>query len=110
MQLEFKRLKHTLIVDITGDMDMLHANTFKTRLDDCIERDHIRRLILNLEGVTFLDSSGLGVVIGRYKTMAARQGEMYIVGASPAVKKVLIFSGVNKIIPLYRSEHEIADI
>jgi stage II sporulation protein AA (anti-sigma F factor antagonist) len=110
MQVEFKRIKQTLVAGLQGEMDLTGADALKKQLDHYIEQEHIRRLVLNLEQVTFLDSSGLGIIIGRYKKMAAHHGKMYIVGAKPPVEKILVFSGINQIIPLYRSEHEITDI
>ncbi len=57
-----------------------------------------------------MDSSGLGVVIGRYKRITAKQGRMFIVGARPQVEKILFFSGVNRLVPLYKSEQEVINI
>ena len=101
---DFKQLRETLVVRISGELDMLVADQLRQEIDRRLDSTSISHLILNFEKVTFIDSSGLGVIIGRYKKVSAQQGRMYIVGACPTVEKILHFSGINKLVPLYRSE------
>lgn len=89
---------------------MLIADKMRVEIDKRIDDSDIKNLILNLEKVTFIDSSGLGVVIGRYKRIKAKGGRMSIVGAKPQVEKILFFSGVNRLVPLYNSEQEVINI
>lgn len=110
MSLEFKKIRSTLIVRVTGEMDMLIADKMRTEIDKRIDDKTIKNLVLNLERVSFIDSSGLGVVIGRYKRITAKQGRMFIVGARPQVEKILFFSGVNRLVPMYKNEQEVINI
>ncbi|HOQ09115.1 MAG TPA: anti-sigma F factor antagonist [Syntrophomonadaceae bacterium] len=107
MNADFKQVGDTLVVRITGELDMLVTDQLRQAIDQRLDTAGIRTLVLNLEKVTFIDSSGLGVIIGRYKKVRAQQGRMYIVGASPSVEKILHFSGINKLVPLYRSEKDV---
>jgi len=50
------------------------------------------------------------LIIGRYKRISAKQGRMFIVGARPQVEKILFFSGVNRLVPLYKNEQEVINI
>lgn len=110
MSLDFKLVRNTLVVKIKGELDMLIAEKLKEEIDKKLVENQIKNLILNLDKVTFIDSSGLGVIIGRYKKMSALNGRMYIVGARPSVEKILFFSGINKLIPIYRGEQDIINI
>ena len=110
MNLEYKKVRNTLVVRVNGELDMVIADRMREEIDNKLEDKTVRNLILNLEKVTFIDSSGLGVIIGRYKRIMALQGRMFIVGARPQVEKVLQFSGVNRLVPLYRSEQEVINI
>lgn len=110
MSLEFKKIRSTLIVRVAGEMDMLIADKMRTEIDKRIDDKTIKNLVLNLERVSFIDSSGLGVVIGRYKRITAKQGRMFIVGARPQVEKILFFSGVNRLVPMYKNEQEVINI
>jgi stage II sporulation protein AA (anti-sigma F factor antagonist) len=88
MGLEFKRVRSTLVVRVSGEMDMLIADKMRAEIDKRIDDKNIKNLVLNLEKVTFMDSSGLGLIIGRYKRISAKQGRMFIVGARPQVEKI----------------------
>lgn len=110
MELDFKLLKNVLIVTVQGEIDMYNTDYMRSSIDNYLDQQSISYLVLNLEKVGFIDSSGLGIIIGRYKKMKANGGKVYIVGANPSVEKILVFSGINKIIPLYKNEQEITDI
>lgn len=110
MELDFKLIRNTLIVRIKGELDMLVTEKIRLAIDKKLEEHSISNLIVNLDKVTFIDSSGLGVIIGRYKKISAVNGRMYIVGASPSVQKILTFSGINKLVPICKSETDIINI
>ena len=110
MELELKQIRNTLVVRVKGEMDMLVADKLRKEIDRKLETKQITNLVINLEKVTFIDSSGLGVIIGRYKKISNLSGKMYIVGASPSVHKILMFSGINKLISLYNNEQDIINI
>lgn len=110
MDLEFKQIRNTLLVRIQGEMDMVVAEKLRRDIDKKLESKKITNLIINLEKVSFIDSSGLGVLIGRYKKMAGLHGRMFIVGARPSVYKILMFSGINRLVSMYNNEQEIINI
>jgi len=110
MKIEFKQVRSTLVVKLSGEFDMVIADKLRREIDSRLESKQISNLIFNLEKVTFIDSSGLGVIIGRYKKINSQKGHMYIVGASPSIEKILIFSGINKLIPIYKNEQDIINI
>ncbi len=110
METDLKLVRNTLVVKISGELDLLVTDNLRQKIDDEILSRGVKNLILNLEKVSFIDSSGLGLIIGRYKKMKAEKGKMYIAGAKPSVEKILLFSGINKLIPLYRREQDIINI
>ncbi len=110
MELELKQIRNTLLVRVKGEMDMLVAEKLRKEIDRKLETKQIANLVINLEKVTFIDSSGLGVIIGRYKKISSLNGKMYIVGASLSVRKILMFSGINKLISIYNNEQDIINI
>lgn len=110
MDLELKLVRNTLVVRIKGELDMLVAEKLRREIDNRLDNKEINTLVINLDQVTFIDSSGLGVIIGRYKRISAGDGKMYIVGARPPVEKILFFSGINKLIPMFNSEQDIINL
>jgi len=110
VEAEYKLIRNTLVVRAHGEMDMLIAENLRREIDNYINKKNVKNLIFNLERVTFIDSSGLGVIIGRYKKIAAGNGKMYIVGAQPPVKKILHFSGIDRLVNMYNHEQEIISL
>lgn len=90
-----------LIVHLMGELDHHSAEMVRNKIDDTIERQDLKKLILDFSGVSFMDSSGIGVVIGRYKKITGRKGSMCIVSVNESTKKVFELSGLFKILKLY---------
>jgi stage II sporulation protein AA (anti-sigma F factor antagonist) len=110
VDLELKLIRNTLIIRLKGEFDMLKAEKIRRQIDERLQDDQVRNLVFNLEKVSFVDSSGLGVIIGRYKKIKEKNGSMYIVGAQPVVEKILVLSGINKLVPLFKNEQEIMKV
>ncbi|MGR6836341.1 anti-sigma F factor antagonist [Syntrophomonas erecta] len=110
MDAEFKQVRNTLVVRIKGELDMLISDKLRKEIDTRLENSAIKNLILDLGKVTFIDSSGLGLIIGRYKKVTGSEGRMYIVGAQPPIEKMLYFSGISKLVSMYRHEQDIISI
>ncbi len=106
MYLEFENKNDKLIACMVGELDHHSADEVRNKIDDRIDRDKIGKLIMDFEGVTFMDSSGIGVVIGRYKKLGLRNGKVCIVKVSGSVKRVFELSGMFKIIQCYESIEE----
>ncbi len=81
-----------------GELDHHSADQVKEDLDNLIRRFNDMDLILDLKNLSFMDSSGLGVILGRYKKLKARGGRMYIKNANPQIEKVFTVSGIYQII------------
>lgn len=106
MYLKFDKKDDKLIVYLMGELDHHSAEEVRVKIDDRIDRDNIRKVILNFSGVTFMDSSGIGVVIGRYKKMKNRSGNLCVAEINRTVNKVFEISGMYKIIDVYRNIDE----
>src|SRR5690606_39468283 len=78
-------------------------------VDAVLEQGGIRDLVVVMRDVTFIDSSGLGALLGRYKRLQALGGRVRIVAPPRHVRAVLELSGVPKLIPILRSERQALD-
>lgn len=106
IKLDFVSNKKTTIVRVNGDLDLVAADDFRNKIDASMEQNCSDNIVLNLNGVKFIDSSGLGVILGRYKKVSMRGGKMAIVGAPVQVKRILELSGVLNITSVYENETE----
>lgn len=93
-----------LIVRLSGELDHHEAENLRNEWKDMMYENPVKHVILNLEHVTFMDSSGLGVILGRYKEVLQLGGEMVVCSVSPHVKRLFDMSGIFKIVRLAESE------
>ncbi len=93
-----------LIVRLSGELDHHEAEVLRDKWKDMLYSNPVKHIILNLEDVSFMDSSGLGVVLGRYKEVIQLGGEMVVCSISPPVKRLFEMSGLFKIVRLEENE------
>lgn len=86
-----------ITVYISGDIDHHSARAIREEIDSNVERVRPPELILDFQDVTFMDSSGIGLVMGRYKLLRGMGGEIKIVNASVHIKKVMKLAGLDKL-------------
>lgn len=95
-----------LIVCLSGEIDQYAAAVLKEKIDIEIEVTSKKNLIFDLRDVTLMDSSGIGLILGRYKLVKMYSGSVALCGASPTVKKIIDLSGITKIIPHFKKREE----
>jgi stage II sporulation protein AA (anti-sigma F factor antagonist) len=104
MYIDFEKINNDkLIVHLKGELDHHSAQEVRNKIDDRLDRERINKLIMDFSGVTFMDSSGIGVVIGRYKKLSYNKGKICVINVRGSVNKVFELSGMYKIIKLYDS-------
>ena len=104
LNLEKKIERLTLILRLEGELDMHTASMVRQTIDNAIEKRGIRTVILNFQNVGFVDSSGLGVILGRYKKLLPIGGNLKITNVPPHIYKIMELSGLPKIIKFYIDE------
>ena len=95
----FKKDK-LLVITFTEEIDHFAAEKIRRRADYEIEIHIPRKVIFDFKNVTFMDSSGIGMIIGRYKLVTMFGGEFAIVNVNKIIKKTLEMSGILKIIKI----------
>lgn len=96
--------RQTLHLYVEGELDMKNANDLKQLIDMEIEKKGIRTVILHMEDLRFIDSSGLGVILGRYKKLLPLGGKVKIANVPPHLYKIMELSGLPKIIEFLPDE------
>lgn len=85
-----------LRVTLYGEIDHHSAVALREDLDALLMRERPRRLVLDLGRIEFMDSSGLGLLMGRYRLVRELGGEMAIEGANERILKILRLSGMER--------------
>jgi len=91
-----------LYVKLSGDIDHHSAKKVRDAVDDLMRKNNPAELELDLSAVEFMDSSGLGLVLGRYKKQTDMGGRMKILNPTRRVMQILQLAGVEKIIRIER--------
>lgn len=94
----------TLVVRVAGDLDVRTADAFREQVDDWFLASDHRRLVLNLSRVAFLDSTGLGALLGRLRRVRAAGREMVLVPPAGVARAVLDVAALGRVVPIFRSE------
>ncbi|MEG0894223.1 MAG: anti-sigma factor antagonist [Oscillospiraceae bacterium] len=87
----------TMFAFLSGELDHHMAKQIREEIDSEVVRLGINLLYLDFKDVTFMDSSGIGLVMGRYKLLNSLNGEVKIVNCSSQIKKVMRLAGLDKI-------------
>ena len=99
--------KDTLYVYPQRDLDMAEAKKFRVEVDgQLFARSSIKRVIVDFSKVRFIDSSGLGALLGRYKLLQSRQGEMILVAVDDRIYRILELAGMKKLMVIKQAEEQ----
>jgi stage II sporulation protein AA (anti-sigma F factor antagonist) len=104
LSIELEVKQEVLCIRLSGELDHHTADELRRKAVNTIESHNIRHIVLNLERVSFMDSSGLGVILGRYKQIKQVNGEMVVCAISPPIQRLFDMSGLFKIIRLEPTE------
>lgn len=100
MNINYKEKDKLLILEINEEIDHHMADKLRRDADYEIQRRNPKRVILDFDSVSFMDSAGIGMVIGRYKTATMIGAKMEMVNVKENIKKIFEMTGVLKIIPI----------
>lgn len=95
-----------LTVHLPADVDHPISDEIRRESDRIIENVYIRTMIFDFEKTDFMDSSGIGLLMGRYRALGMRQGCIRAVQVSSHIERLLHLSGVHKYIEIQKSEGE----
>lgn len=88
------------IAELSGDLDHHTARLMRTDIDRELAEKRPRRLIIDFSSVTFMDSSGIGLIMGRYRIMNENGGDVIVARPPAYIKKVLRLAGVDRLAPI----------
>ena len=89
---------NTMVIHLREDLDHHNAVCIREMADGYVEKYPIDRIIFDFSGVEFMDSSGIGVIMGRYKQMSYVGGNVYVYGIGKNVDRIFKMSGLYKLV------------
>ena len=95
-----KRVEKKAIGGFLKEVDH-HTARSKRYIDDALEDPTIKNILMDIKGLNFMDSSGIGVIIGRYKIISRRGGKLGVVNINSHIDRIFQMSGIYKLIKVY---------
>lgn len=97
MAVEIKVKGEVVTAYLSGELDHHTARDMRTAIDNAIELNMPTLLVLDFGEISFMDSSGIGLVMGRYRTLSRRGAALHITGTSPQIYKMMRLAGMEKL-------------
>lgn len=100
MNVNYSKENKTLSLRLTEEIDQHTADKIRMQIDNEITRYSPKNVIFDFKDISFMDSSGIGMVLGRYKLTKMLGGEFKIINVGNRMKKIFDMSGVSRIIEI----------
>ncbi|GAB6139160.1 STAS domain-containing protein [Halanaerobaculum tunisiense] len=105
MEITVKELEDSLVVELAGEFDLHTADDFSEEIETRIKQGY-NKIILDLAKVEFIDSSGIGAIISKYKDLTNQGGVLTAVNLTPQVERIFEVSGIFRIVDVYSTRQE----
>lgn len=105
MELKSRKEKNAIVVSVNGRINAVTAPDFETRISETMAGGE-KFLVINLEGLEYISSAGLRVILSTAKKLKAQQGDIYLVSMQDTVKEVFELSGFHQIFKIFENEKE----
>jgi len=106
LQVKVRELGQELaVVEVSGEADLYTTPKLKETVIDLISRGRIR-VVVNLASVSYLDSTALGVLVGSYKRVREKGGNLALVGPQPRIRKVFEITRLVNVFDIYDTEEQ----
>ncbi|MBR6533166.1 MAG: anti-sigma factor antagonist [Clostridia bacterium] len=100
MSVEINVTGEVVTAYLSGELDHHSAKQMREAIDTAVELNMPSLLVLDFSGISFMDSSGIGLVMGRYRNLQKAGAELHINGAPPNIYKVMKLAGIEKLAKL----------
>ena len=103
---EFQEQDKRLLIQITEEIDHHTTEKMRRKMDYEITRFMPRKVVFDFSKVTFMDSAGIGMLLGRYKVIKMLGGQLELANVNKQIERIFEISGILKIIPLVKNNEE----
>ena len=97
MSVEIKSTGEVLTAYLSGELDHHTAAIMRSKIDTAIELNLPTLVVLDFSGITFMDSSGIGLIMGRYRILSKSGAKLHISGVTPQIYKVMKLAGLERL-------------
>ncbi len=102
MQLRIQKIEGTTVLEVGGEVELANAPQLRSELLGIGDVEH-PRIVVDLSQVTFIDSTGIGVLVGAIKRVRERQGELALVCPQPRVRRIFEITGLLRALSIFET-------
>lgn len=95
-----------LIISVKQDLDHHNTLSIREQSDKLLDKGQIKSIVFDFSGTDFMDSSGIGVIMGRYKRLTLSGGKIFVTGINHNLDRIFRMSGLYRIVPKFDSIEE----
>lgn len=108
---DFLKMKGSdMIITVPGELDHHSAEKIRGEADRIVRSRRVQRIIFDFRHTVFMDSAGIGMIMGRYKLVQSQGGVVIAIHVNDRVRRILTLSGIHKIIAIYEDTPEVSGI
>lgn len=97
---DFQVIDNCLMIRLPEEIDHHRAGYISENADRYIVKDEVHNVVFDFENTRFMDSSGIGIIMGRYRKISCFGGQVYAIHADSQIQRILKVSGLSKIVEI----------
>jgi len=101
--IQFRKSGEISVLGLSGDVDVYTCSILRDAIIHSIDQGD-QRMVINMANVNYIDSSGLGTLVGGLRRVKQNDGHLAISSATPRIRKVLKITGLNKVFTIFEDE------
>jgi len=106
MEIEFHVTPLFAVARVSGELDLSSAAKFRNLFDQQLRKSGVPNVIVNLKNLSFIDSTGLGVLLGRHKAVKSWGGKFILSDVPPKIMSMLEMAGLMRVLDTARTEQD----
>lgn len=95
-----------MFVRLIGEMDQENIGNLRDKLIDIIKTKNVKNIVFNMKDLTFMDSTGIGIIIGRYNQLKSKGGKVFLCSINRLVERIILLSGLPRICIIKENEEQ----
>ena len=107
LSVRFYVKKNTIFIRVIGEMDQESVGNLRDKLINIIKERNIINVVFNMKELTFMDSTGIGIIIGRYNQIKSKKGKIILCSINKNLEKIILLSGLPRICVVLENEESV---
>ena len=104
MKIQYENIDNILLIKFFGEIDHHYTEEMRNKIDKEFARNNSKNILFDFSNVDFMDSSGIGMIIGRYKLCNTKNGVTAAFGLNENTKRIFEISGLLKLIKIFKTK------